>query len=41
MKEILYLEFCLNNVSEDVERKLKVDLFVPIKKEPININVNK
>lgn len=35
------LEFCLNNVAEDLEGKLKVDLFVPIKKEPININLNK
>ena len=26
------LEFCLNNVAEDLEGKLKVDLFVPIKK---------
>ncbi|MBJ3791162.1 AraC family transcriptional regulator, partial [Bacillus sp. OA1] len=25
-------EFCLNNVAEDLEGKLKVDLFVPIKK---------
>ncbi|HHB1653220.1 GyrI-like domain-containing protein [Bacillus sp. TE8-1] len=25
------LEFCLNNVTEDLEGKLKVDLFVPIK----------
>lgn len=25
------LEFCLNNVAEDLEGKLKVDLFVPIK----------
>ncbi len=35
------LEFCLNNVAEDLEGKLKVDLFVPIKKVPININANK
>ncbi|PFM47483.1 AraC family transcriptional regulator [Bacillus cereus] len=26
------LEFCMNNVAEDLEGKLKVDLFVPIKK---------
>ncbi|MEQ5977405.1 GyrI-like domain-containing protein [Bacillus cereus] len=25
------LEFCLNNVTEDLEGKLKVDLFLPIK----------
>ncbi|PFL02709.1 AraC family transcriptional regulator [Bacillus thuringiensis] len=31
------LEFCLNNVAEDLEGKLKVDLFVPIK----NIQKNK
>lgn len=35
------LEFCLNNVAEDLEGKLKVDLFVPIKKVPINMNANK
>ncbi|GAB6550038.1 hypothetical protein bcgnr5388_04250 [Bacillus cereus] len=35
------LEFCLNNVAENLEGKLKVDLFVPIKKEPINRNLNK
>lgn len=26
------LEFCLNNVAEDLDGKLKVDLFVPIKR---------
>ncbi|TKI92161.1 AraC family transcriptional regulator, partial [Bacillus cereus] len=26
------LEFCLNNVAEDLDGKLKVNLFVPIKK---------
>lgn len=26
------LEFCMNNVAEDLEGKLKVDLFVPIKR---------
>ncbi|EEM28664.1 hypothetical protein bthur0002_25090 [Bacillus thuringiensis Bt407] len=31
------LEFCLNNVAEDLEGKLKVDLFMPIK----NIQKNK
>ncbi|MGN4612027.1 AraC family transcriptional regulator [Bacillus cereus group sp. MYBK71-2] len=35
------LEFCLNNVAEDLEGNLKVDLFVPIKKVPINMNANK
>ena len=30
------LEFCLNNVAEDLDGKLKVDLFVPIKRYKTN-----
>ncbi|WP_264675736.1 hypothetical protein [Bacillus cereus] len=30
------LEFCMDNIAEDLEGNLKVDLFIPIKNIPNN-----